>query len=109
MAPQPQVVLRLKRVTVRYDDAVALDAVNLELRAGETCVILGAAGSGKTVLLLTLLAARLAAHPVMGALLLDTKGDLANDGYFDNRECGFKFSFHDLLQAAGVGMLVRSR
>ncbi len=44
-------VLKLEGVTVRYDDVTALDNVDLTLKEGETCVILGAAGSGKTVLL----------------------------------------------------------
>jgi phospholipid/cholesterol/gamma-HCH transport system ATP-binding protein len=48
-------VLRLRDVTVRFGGVVALDAVNFELERGETCVILGAAGSGKTVLLKTML------------------------------------------------------
>ena len=63
--------------------------------------IFGQNGSGKTVLLLSLLAARMAANRGMGALLLDTKGDLAQDGHFDNRDSGFRFSFHDLLHAGG--------
>jgi phospholipid/cholesterol/gamma-HCH transport system ATP-binding protein len=44
-------VLRFERVTVRYDDVVALDGVSLEMQEGDTMVLLGAAGSGKTVLL----------------------------------------------------------
>ncbi|MEZ5353327.1 MAG: ATP-binding cassette domain-containing protein [Bryobacteraceae bacterium] len=48
-------VLQLEGVTVRYDDVTALDDVNLTLREADTCVILGAAGSGKTVLLKTAL------------------------------------------------------
>jgi hypothetical protein len=65
--------------------------------------IFGQTGSGKTVIYLTLLACRLVANRSMGALLLDTKGDLATDGYFDNEETGFGFSFHDLLQGGGRG------
>lgn len=44
-------VLRLENVTLRFESATALDAVSFQLRRGETCVIQGAAGSGKTVLL----------------------------------------------------------
>lgn len=47
--------LKLDRVTVRYDENTALDSVSLELDEGETCIILGAAASGKTVLLKTAL------------------------------------------------------
>ncbi|MEZ5399739.1 MAG: ATP-binding cassette domain-containing protein [Bryobacteraceae bacterium] len=46
-------VLKFDRATVRYDEVTALDSVSLTLREGETVVILGAAGSGKTVLLKT--------------------------------------------------------
>jgi len=46
--------LRFEDVTVRFDDEeTALDRVGFRLEAGESCVVLGAAGSGKTVLLKT--------------------------------------------------------
>lgn len=48
-------ILRMENVTVRYDGVPALDALNFHLEAGETCVVLGAAGSGKTVFLKTAL------------------------------------------------------
>jgi phospholipid/cholesterol/gamma-HCH transport system ATP-binding protein len=44
-------ILRFDNVTVRFDETAALDGVTFRMRAGETRVILGAAGSGKTVLL----------------------------------------------------------
>ena len=51
---EPESILRFENVTVRFDDEEpALDNVSLELRAGESCVVMGAAGSGKTVLLKT--------------------------------------------------------
>jgi phospholipid/cholesterol/gamma-HCH transport system ATP-binding protein len=51
--PDAPVVLEFRRVTVRFGAVVALDDVSLAVRRGETWVILGAAGSGKTVLLKT--------------------------------------------------------
>ncbi len=48
-------VLRFDRVTVSFDELRALDEVSFEVHAGESRVILGAAGSGKTVLLKTAL------------------------------------------------------
>jgi len=56
MAEQPrQPVLRFEHVTVAFDNLVALDDVSFDAHEGETRVILGAAGSGKTVLLKTAL------------------------------------------------------
>src|SRR5260370_41685346 len=46
-------VLRFDQVTVRFDDKPALVDVSFEIYAGETRVVFGAAGSGKTVLLKT--------------------------------------------------------
>ena len=46
-------VLRFDGVTVRFDEKPALNGISLAIRLGETMVMLGAAGSGKTVLLKT--------------------------------------------------------
>src|ERR1700722_4758722 len=43
-------IVRFEDVTLRYGDTVALDHVSFELFAGETRIIFGAAGAGKTVL-----------------------------------------------------------
>jgi phospholipid/cholesterol/gamma-HCH transport system ATP-binding protein len=48
-------ILRFENVTVEFDGAPALTDVSFETREGESRVILGAAGSGKTVLLKTAL------------------------------------------------------
>ena len=53
--PVPESILRFSRVSVIYDGARVLDNVSFTLTAGETRVILGAAGAGKTVLLKTAL------------------------------------------------------
>ena len=53
-APLPS-ILRFENVTVTFDDAPALTDVSFEAVEGESRVILGAAGSGKTVLLKTAL------------------------------------------------------
>ncbi len=44
-------VVRFEDVSLRFDDTVALDRVSFEIRAGETRIVFGAAGSGKTMLL----------------------------------------------------------
>lgn len=51
--PAAQPVLRFERVTVAFDGVPALQDVSFRASRSETRVILGAAGSGKTVLLKT--------------------------------------------------------
>jgi phospholipid/cholesterol/gamma-HCH transport system ATP-binding protein len=51
--PDSEVVLEFRDVTVRFDRVTALDRVSFAVRRGQTWVLLGAAGSGKTVLLKT--------------------------------------------------------
>ena len=52
--PAPPPVLRFDRVRVTFDDGVnGVDDLSFDAHEGETRVILGAAGSGKTVLLKT--------------------------------------------------------
>jgi phospholipid/cholesterol/gamma-HCH transport system ATP-binding protein len=46
-----QPVLRFEHVSLKFDETPALDDVSFEIREGDTLVILGGAGSGKTVLL----------------------------------------------------------
>src|SRR6202167_6425130 len=44
-------LLRFEKVSLCFDEIVALDSISFTLHAGETRVVLGAAGSGKTTLL----------------------------------------------------------
>ena len=55
MAAPPVPVLRFENVTVKFDDVEALSDVSFDAYEGESRVIFGAAGSGKTVLLKTAL------------------------------------------------------
>jgi len=50
-AANGQAVVRLEGVHKRFGSLVVLDGIDLELRGGETTVILGESGSGKSVLL----------------------------------------------------------
>ena len=49
--PPDRSVIRLAGVRKRFGDVVALEGVDLEIPTGETTVIIGRSGSGKTVLL----------------------------------------------------------
>jgi len=53
--PASEGVLRFEHVSVAFDDVPALQDVSFEVRQAETRIILGSAGSGKTVLLKTAL------------------------------------------------------
>ena len=52
-AEVPQSVLRFDEVCLQFDETVALDRVSFVMATGETRVVLGASGSGKTSLLKT--------------------------------------------------------
>jgi phospholipid/cholesterol/gamma-HCH transport system ATP-binding protein len=49
--PQDATVVRFEDVSLHFDQTPALDHVSFSMKPGETSVILGAAGSGKTMLL----------------------------------------------------------
>lgn len=44
-------ILRFENVSLAFDDKLVLDKINLAVKQGDTFILLGAAGSGKTVLL----------------------------------------------------------
>jgi phospholipid/cholesterol/gamma-HCH transport system ATP-binding protein len=52
--PSPDIVLQLENVTIDFNGEKILDRVNLKVMKGETIVIIGPSGGGKTVLLKTL-------------------------------------------------------
>ena len=43
--------IRFKNISKKYDDVIALDAVNLEINDNSTTALVGESGSGKTTLL----------------------------------------------------------
>lgn len=67
-------MIRLDDIALAFDENVVLDGVSLEVRKGETVVILGASGSGKSTILRILL-----------GLLEPDRGDAYIDGVAMNR------------------------
>ena len=51
MTPGDSTIVRFEDVSLHFGDVTALDHVSFQMRAGETFVVFGAAGSGKTMLL----------------------------------------------------------
>ncbi|MSV29724.1 MAG: ATP-binding cassette domain-containing protein [Bryobacterales bacterium] len=51
MTPDSPPVLKFEHVSVSFDGQIALDDVSFEVREGDSRILFGAAGSGKTVLL----------------------------------------------------------
>ncbi len=51
MTPADSTILRFEDVSLHFDAVAALDHVSFEMHPGQTYVVLGAAGSGKTMLL----------------------------------------------------------
>ena len=52
---QPEYAIRIRNLVKRFDGRVVLDGVNLDVRRGETMVIMGGSGSGKSTLLRTII------------------------------------------------------
>src|ERR1700739_441971 len=62
-------MIRLVAVTKRYDDGtVAVDHLDLEVNAGEICVLVGPSGSGKTT---TMRMINRLIEPTSGQIFLD--------------------------------------
>jgi len=51
VTPADSTILRFEDVSLHFDAAAALDHLSFDMRPGQTYVVLGAAGSGKTMLL----------------------------------------------------------
>jgi phospholipid/cholesterol/gamma-HCH transport system ATP-binding protein len=51
VTPGDSTILRFEDVSLHFDTTVALDHVSFDMRPGQTYVVFGAAGSGKTMLL----------------------------------------------------------
>ena len=63
-----QVLVKIDRVTKKFDETIAVDDVSLEIRKGEIFALLGGSGSGKSTLLRMLAGFE---RPSEGRILLD--------------------------------------
>jgi len=79
-----EVALKFEHVTVAFDDKPALEDISFEVPAGDTRILFGAAGSGKTVLLKTALGLL---KPVQGRVYIFGRDitDMEEDELFDVR------------------------
>ena len=78
--------LAAERVTKRYGDVVALDAVSLEVRRGECLAIIGESGSGKTTFLRCF---NRLTEPDEGRILVDSVDAAALDPIELRRSTGY--------------------
>ena len=109
--------LRVVAVSKKFGETVALETIDLEVRAGEFFTLLGPSGSGKTTLLRLLAGFE---QPTTGAILLDDR-DVTNLAPFD-RDLNTVFQDYALfphmtvldnvaygLRVKGVGKVDRRR
>ena len=78
--------LLAERVSKRYGDIVALDAVSLEVRRGECLALIGESGSGKTTLLRCF---NRLTEPDGGRIVVDGRDAAALDPYELRRRTGY--------------------
>jgi putative ABC transport system ATP-binding protein len=97
-AGNEQSVVRLADVRKEYGESVALDAVSLEIHAGEAVAVMGPSGSGKSTLLSMVAGLD---RPTSGAVVVhgDDLGTLNEKGLalFRRRRIGMIFQFFNLL------------
>jgi osmoprotectant transport system ATP-binding protein len=81
-------VIELVELTKRYGERVVVDRVSLEVRAGETLVLLGGSGSGKTT---TLKMINRLIEPTSGKVIFDGEDALALAPHELRRRIGYAF------------------
>ena len=87
--PEQGPIVKLEHVTQKFGDKVVLDDLSLEIPVGKTTVIIGASGSGKSVLIKT-----------MNGLLLPTSGQCTLFGN-DTAKCNTE-QINDLRKRTGT-------
>ena len=84
----PDMLVKMKNTTVKYKDAVILNKLNWEMKAGENWAIVGPNGAGKTTLLSLIAGDNLQAY--------------ANDIYLFDRRRGSGESIWEIKQRIGM-------
>lgn len=96
-------IIRLKDIYKNYDNTEVLHGINLEVKPGEFCALIGQSGSGKSTIL-----------NIMGTLDKQTSGTVEINGrdttnlnnnelaVVRNSDLGFIFQFHYLLYEFSV-------
>jgi osmoprotectant transport system ATP-binding protein len=101
-------VIELREVTRRYADAPAVDRLSLRVEAGETLVLLGASGCGKTT---TLKMINRLVEPSSGSVLIDGVDAASLAPYALRRRIGYAFQavglFPHMSVAENVGVTPR--
>lgn len=85
--------IHIQHISKRFQDFVALDDVNLEVKAGELVALLGPSGSGKTTLLRIIAGLEFADS---GRVLLE--GEEAQNKAMHERNVGFMFQHYALFK-----------
>jgi phospholipid/cholesterol/gamma-HCH transport system ATP-binding protein len=96
-------VIEVRGLEKRFDDLVVLDGVDLDVREGETLVIIGRSGSGKSVLvkhLVGLLQPDAGSIRMGGAEVTDLRGEAL---YAHRRRFGYLFQSAALFDSLSVG------
>ena len=96
-------MIKIRHVSKKFDDMVALRDINLEIKDGETIAIIGGSGSGKSTLLRLLIGL---IKPTEGEILIDGK-DIAhmNEAELDKvrLHMGMVFQYSALFDSMTVG------
>lgn len=100
--PPPDVCVRLRNVHKRFKSLVVLDGLDLDIQRGKTTVIIGASGTGKSVLLKHIVGLL---KPDQGAIWFDGKriDQLEENQMVESRKkVGFLFQLSALFDSMNV-------
>ncbi|MBQ0728162.1 MAG: ATP-binding cassette domain-containing protein, partial [Thalassolituus oleivorans] len=73
-APEEEPIVRIEKLTKKFDDTYAVDEISLDIHRGEFFSLLGASGCGKTTLLRMLAGFE---TPTSGRIIIDGQ-DMTN-------------------------------